>query len=88
MPQPASRITKSPARTSSSIEKTKRFRYAKKRRSSRSPCMYPIEYAWIRKPMPVTTSSITTESGSTRIDTWVSKRPAETQCQPVDTSTR
>ena len=38
-PQPASRNTKFPASTSSSIEKTKRFRYAKKRFSSSSPAM-------------------------------------------------
>ena len=88
MPQPASRMTKSPASTSSSIEKTKRFRYAKKRRSSRSPCMYPIEYAWIRNPTPVTTSNMITESGSTRIETCDWNCPAETQCQPVESSTR
>ncbi len=87
-PQPASRMMKSPASTSTSIENTKRFRYAKKRRSSRSPCMYPIEYAWIRKPTPVTTSSMITESGSTRIETCDWNCPAETQCQPVETSTR
>ena len=38
-PQPASRKTKFPASTSSSIENTKRLRYAKNRFSSSSPGM-------------------------------------------------
>jgi hypothetical protein len=35
---------------------TNRFRYVKKRTKLGSSCMYPTEYTWIRKPMPVTTS--------------------------------
>ena len=38
--------------------------------------MYPAEYTWIRKPTPVTTSSMTAVSWSTCADTAVAKSPA------------
>ena len=58
--------------TSTSIEKTKKFRYAKKRTYPRSPPMYEIEYRWMSIDTPVTTSIIITLSGSIRIDTCAS----------------
>src|SRR5262245_63194589 len=58
------------------IEKTNRFRYVKKRAYPSSPCMYPIEYTWMRKPTPVTTRSITAVNWSTCAPTATLKGPA------------
>ena len=48
------------------MKKTNRFSRAKKRAKSLSPCMYPIEYRWIRAATPVMKRAMVTDSGSTR----------------------
>src|SRR5688572_29512121 len=58
------------------MEKTNRFRYAKKRAYPGSSCIYPMEYTWMRQPTPVMTSNITAVSGSTYRVTEVEKSPA------------
>ncbi len=62
--------------------------YAKYRRSSSSPAMYPIEYQTISPPTPETMSIITTESGSTRISIPTSKSPAASQVYAVESCSR
>ncbi len=47
-----------------------------------------MEYSWISQPTPVTTSIITTDSGSTRMLTSTTKLPPESQRQPVETIER
>src|SRR6185503_18277552 len=73
--QPTNMRRKLSARTSVSIENMNRFRYRKKRRNDGSCAMYPVEYTWIRKPTPVTTSTMTDDSGSSRNATFAEKSP-------------
>ena len=82
-PQPIKSCTRLPLTTSTSIENTNMFMYAKKRRSCVSPFMYPIEKTWIRKPTPVTTISISAVSWSNQISKPTRKSPAESHVQAV-----
>ncbi len=63
--------------TSTSIAKTKRFRYAKNRWNELSSAMYAVAYKWMRAPMPVMTSIITLESASTLKRTSIGTVPPE-----------
>ncbi len=63
---PRNRTTRLSASTRLSIAKMNRFRYGKNRQNPSSSCMYPIEYRWMRLPMPVTISVISSESWSIR----------------------
>ena len=72
-------------RTSISIENTNRFRYTKNFVNFGSPCMYPMEYRWIRVPMPVTNSAMVIESGSARKATSTLKPPAGSHSNSVTT---
>ncbi len=65
--------------TSISIEKTNRLRYTKNLENFGSPCMYPIEYRWMRVPMPVMNRAIVIDSGSARNPTFTSKPPTTSQ---------
>src|ERR1700712_5145882 len=71
--------------TRTSIDAAKRLRYAKNREKRASPCMYPMEYRWMRVPTPVTNNVIVDDSGSTRkrkstrnVPAWIHVNPCET----------
>src|SRR3974390_2117406 len=61
---PTNRMGRLSPRMRTSIEKMKRFRYAKNRANPASSAMYDVEYRWMRKPTPVTMSIITPLSAS------------------------
>src|SRR5438105_9021585 len=58
------------------IMKMKSPRYAKKRKYPASPCMYPFEKTVMRKPIPVTTQSMTAVKGSMNAPASAENLPA------------
>jgi hypothetical protein len=61
------------------MKKINRFRYAKKREKPSSSCMYPVEYKWIKNPIPVMINKNKEESGSIKNENGIDNFPAVIQ---------
>ncbi len=74
--------------TSTSIDATNRFMYAKNRPNRGSPCMYPIAKTWMSRATPVTNRIHVTESGSTRKPNFTLRPPETNQSKMLRTWAR